>query len=87
MNVVGQAIGSLLVGGASDAIAGRVFTGGDYRSLCVDATAGGTVAAACEQASAQGLRWAMVGLTVFLVIGSLGYLSAARSAARAQEAS
>ena len=86
MNVFGQGVGPGLIGVESDALARRFFTGGDYMSLCRGGVAAKgaapALAKACVAASAHGLRWAILVSTVFLVLGTIQFLLAARTIRR-----
>jgi predicted MFS family arabinose efflux permease len=82
MNVFGQGVGPALIGLESDAIARRLFTGGDYAVLCRGGIAAKgaapALAKACVSASALGLKYAILASVVFLVLGTGMYLMASR---------
>jgi hypothetical protein len=82
MNIVGQGIGPMLMGLASDAFASTAFAGGDYVQTCRAAGPSASTAAACRDASVAGLRQAIVVTTVAFVWGTIHYLLAARSVRR-----
>jgi predicted MFS family arabinose efflux permease len=79
MNLVGQGFGPALMGTASDALAARAFGHGDYRALCIGASADATLRTACAAASATGLRQTLVGVSIFLPLGALHFAFAART--------
>jgi predicted MFS family arabinose efflux permease len=87
MNFVGQGGGPTFVGFLSDHIAARMFTSGDYRTVChVGHSAHGAsmlaqhspLAQACAEASSHGLRYAMLSMSVLLVWAALHYFRAIR---------
>ena len=83
INVFGQGLGPTLMGFASDTMARRSFTLGDYASLCPAAKgAAPALAKACVQASASGLQVSMLAVSGFFVWGAVHYLLAARTIRR-----
>lgn len=79
MNLVGQGLGPTLMGHASDRLAGRAFTRGDHRTMCLGSAPSGADAAACAEASAAGLRQTLVGMSFLLPLGALHFALAART--------
>ena len=88
MNLMGQGIGMTVVGGLSDVLAGRSFGGGDYHQLCIAGQAAlkadPDLAAACGQASADGIRGAMALAALALFASVFFYLRAARGVGRSR---
>jgi MFS family permease len=90
MNFVGMGGGPTFVGFLSDTIAARLFTAGDYRSLCRFAHGhgaaaldpGSPVAQACVSASSNGLRYAMLAMSLLLVWAAFHYFRAVRHVGR-----
>lgn len=86
MNVFGQGVGPTLIGVASDMLATRFFTEGDYIALCRGGVAAKgaapALAQACIAASAAGLKWAILANAGFLVLGAAMYLMASRTIRR-----
>jgi len=82
-NVVGAGLGPLVVGGLSDALTRRAFTGGDFDLACAGARAAESASAgACGAASAAGLQWAcMLGALIYLW-GAVHFALAARTLRR-----
>ncbi len=81
--VVGVGLGPLFAGLASDLYAARQFSLGDYAALCPGGQAlpgaGADMAAACAQASAQGLKAALTISPLPLLLAAAGYAYASRS--------
>jgi MFS family permease len=82
-NIVGMGLGPFVAGAASDYFANSYFWMGDYQSLCVNNTKLGDAAdalrQACDSASAEGLRSALMGVSTVAVWGAAHYLLAART--------
>lgn len=85
MNLVGQGVGPAAIGFLSDRFASRLYTGGSYRLMCMGAGGGAhgaaahhPVSAACMAASADGVRYAMLAVTIALLWSSVHYFRAAR---------
>ncbi len=82
LNLVGSGIGPTLTGFLSDVFAKRAFTAGDYVALCpggvsaADSTP--AIAEACQQASAVGLRHALMAVSLLTVWAAVHYFLAAR---------
>lgn len=84
MNLIGQGFGPAAIGFLSDRFANRLFTDGSYRSMCMGA--GGAhaagahhpLSAACQAASAGGVRYAMLAVTIALLWSSVHYFRAGR---------
>ncbi|WP_233870354.1 spinster family MFS transporter [Paraburkholderia adhaesiva] len=88
MNLVGQGLGPATVGMLSDRFASRFFTEGQFHLAC--SVAGphgahgpavqmqGPLAAACHDASANGIRYAMLAVSIALVWSSVHYFRASR---------
>jgi len=88
MNLVGQGFGPPAIGYLSDRFAAHAFAGGNFAAAC-HAQGGhgghggaalfqGPDAAACAQASASGLRYAMLVMSVIFIWSALHYLRASR---------
>lgn len=86
MNLIGQGLGTPVVGFLSDKIASRLFTQGDFHVACAVpkglhgavATLQGPLATACHDASANGVRYAMLAASVVLVWSAVHYFRAQR---------
>ncbi|NLP60119.1 spinster family MFS transporter [Paraburkholderia sacchari] len=86
MNLIGQGLGTPVVGFLSDHIASHLFTQGDFHAVCTlpkgphgtAAAFQGPLAAACHDASANGVRYAMLAVTVMLVWSAVHYFRAQR---------
>jgi predicted MFS family arabinose efflux permease len=82
MQGLGIAIGPTLVGLLSDAFTERVFAGGAYRTVCPGGAAprGATeaLAQACSQASAVGLKYTLMTVSLLCLVSALFYLLASR---------
>ncbi|OLL31022.1 MFS transporter [Burkholderia sp. SRS-W-2-2016] len=90
MNLIGQGFGPATIGFLSDRFAARAFSGGDYRLMCSGQGGGAhaahgaaaavtdPIALACRDASAVGVRYAMLTLTVVLAWAALHYFLASR---------
>jgi predicted MFS family arabinose efflux permease len=88
MNLVGQGLGPATVGMLSDRFAARLFRQGQFHLSCAvagphgpHATAAplqGPLAAACHDASANGIRYAMLAVSIALVWSSVHYFRASR---------
>lgn len=84
IGIVGIALGPTLNGYLSDLFARRAFEPGDFTAQCgVGApAASSSIAAACEQASATGLRHALMAVTLLMVWAAIHYFLAARDLRR-----
>jgi hypothetical protein len=82
--LVGAGLGPTVVGMLSDFFAARSFAGVDFISSCPGGRALGDAALdlACQAASVDGLRLALIGVLVFFVWGAVHYLLAARTLQR-----
>ncbi|MGA7811973.1 MFS transporter, partial [Caballeronia sp.] len=88
MNLVGQGLGPTAVGFLSDRFTERLFTPGKFHLVCAaTGTHGihapalapqGPFAAACHDASAYGIRYAMLAVSVVLIWSSVHYFLASR---------
>jgi predicted MFS family arabinose efflux permease len=89
MILIGQGLGPAAIGFLSDRFAKLLFGAGDgdgdYRQTCVGVARGAHVAAsghpmsaACEAASAGGVRYAMLAVTLVLLWSSVHYFLASR---------
>ncbi|WP_343676378.1 MFS transporter [Paraburkholderia heleia] len=86
MNLIGQGLGTPVVGFLSDHIASHLFTQGNFHALCTapkglhgaGAALQGPFATACHEASANGVRYAMLAVTVVLVWSAVHYFCAQR---------
>jgi predicted MFS family arabinose efflux permease len=96
MNLIGQGFGPTAIGFLSDRFSGRLFTAGNFHAVC---SAGGAhtahlnaiavqgpLAAACQHASANGIRYAMLAVSVALVWSSVHYFLASRHVGRSNPA-
>ncbi len=94
MNLVGQGLGPTTIGFLSDRFAGRLFTEGNYRLMCAahDAhrahgaaeTVDGPLAAVCHNASAYGVRYAMLVVSLVLIWSAAHYFVASRHVSRSK---
>ena len=92
MNLVGQGLGPATVGLLSDRFAQRVFGARRFGTVCAAGGAHGAhgpavslqgpFAAACHDASAYGIRYAMLAVSVVLVWSSVHYFLASRHLSR-----
>jgi predicted MFS family arabinose efflux permease len=86
LSLVGIGIGPTLAGFLSDTFAGQAFTLGDYAVLCPGgvplAGAAARLGDSCAAASAQGLRHAMVAVSLLFVWAGLHYVLASRTLKR-----
>ncbi|WP_434664446.1 MFS transporter [Paraburkholderia sp. A3BS-1L] len=86
MNLIGQGLGTPVVGFLSDRIASHLFTQGNFHEVCTvpkgvhgaAATLQGPLAMACHDASANGVRYAMLAVTVVLLWSAVHYFCAQR---------
>jgi len=85
MNFVGQGCGPAFIGFLSDKLAVHLFSGTSYHLACANATAKahvaglqGPMALACAEASANGVRYAMLAVTVVLAWSAVHYFLASR---------
>lgn len=91
MNFIGQGLGPPLVGYLSDTFAAYFFTGNNYQAACsalggvkahgagnASALVDGTLVRICGDASALGIRYAMLTMTIFLGWSALHYFLASR---------
>ncbi len=83
-NLVGLALGPLLVGMMSDRLAARAYTAGAYLVHCPTgrAAARHAVPPACAEAAASGLQGALQIIVVFYFLGGILYLLAGRTMRR-----
>lgn len=86
MNVLGQGVGPMVMGMASDTLASRAFAGDDYRGHCFGATLPSGLAETCARASMTGLHQALVIAAALLVWGAVHYWRADRLFARGDAA-
>jgi predicted MFS family arabinose efflux permease len=94
MNLVGQGLGPATVGMLSDRLAARFFTQGQFHLVCAAgaphgahgaaAPVQGPFAAACHDASAYGIRYAMLAVSIALVWSSVHYFLASRHLSRSK---
>jgi predicted MFS family arabinose efflux permease len=83
INVMGQALGPVVIGLVSDAIARRTFTLGNYRALCPPHPhALAQVVAACAHASSYGLQHSILIMCGCYLLGAIFYLLASRTLKR-----
>jgi len=91
MNLVGQGGGPAFIGFLSDKFAAHYFAGGNYQLACSAVRAHGTnggaaiqghLAQACATASATGVRYAMLAVTIVLAWSALHYFLASRTIQR-----
>ncbi|MGU7784785.1 spinster family MFS transporter [Burkholderia sp. PU8-34] len=89
MNLVGQGLGPATIGFLSDRFAAHLFTAGNFRLACAApgihapaAALRAPLAAACHDASANGIRYAMLAVSIVLVWSSIHYFLASRYVAR-----
>ncbi|RJG22068.1 spinster family MFS transporter [Massilia cavernae] len=86
MNLVGHGLGPMFVGFASDAFATRAFTTGTYALECPKgipmAGASDAIIQACGQASATGIRYAVLTCTCVFLLAGFHYIRAGRYVAR-----
>jgi predicted MFS family arabinose efflux permease len=88
MNLIGQGLGPAAIGFLSDRFADHLFTLGNFHRVCAATGAHGThalpvapqgqLAAACHDASAHGIRYAMLAVSVVLIWSSVHYFLASR---------
>lgn len=83
IGLVGIGLGPTLTGFLSDEFASRAFSAGDYSALCPGgvptADSARTIADACLNASATGLRHALMAMSLLTIWAGIHYLVAARS--------
>lgn len=87
MNMVGMSLGPLLVGGSSDILSARLFTGAiPFTAACPGggptATAPLAVASACRTALADGTNLALILCTPIILWGAAHYYLASRTVER-----
>ena len=83
INVMGQALGPVVIGLVSDAIARRTFTLGNYRALCPPHPhAPAQIVAACARASSYGLQHSILIMCGCYLLGAVFYLLASRTLKR-----
>ncbi|MGO4155446.1 spinster family MFS transporter [Cupriavidus sp. YAF13] len=90
MNLIGQGFGPPTIGMLSDLFASHIFAAGNFQAMCHAGQSGGhavaawqgPAAAACAQASAQGLRYAMLTMSMIFAWASLHYFFASRQLGR-----
>jgi len=82
-NLLGAGLGPTVLGMASDLFASSAFAAGDFIASCpggrAPAGAVASVDAACQAASAQGLRFALMSVLVFFPWGVAHYAIAAKT--------
>ena len=86
MNLIGQGLGTPVVGFLSDRFASQLFTQGNFQAVCTApkgphgavAMLQGPFASACHDASANGVRYAMLTASVVLIWSAFHYFRAAR---------
>jgi len=79
INIFGQGVGPTFMGAVSDFIGKQMLAPGTAFSLCpAGADAPGFVATACAEPSAVGLRWSILAMTVFCLLGAVFFFRAAR---------
>lgn len=96
MNLIGQGFGPTAIGFLSDRFSSRIFATGDFHLACSAAgahgahssasAAQGPLAAACQHASADGIRYAMLAVSVALIWSSVHYFLASRHVVRGNRA-
>lgn len=83
LGLVGIGLGPTVLGLLSDGFARHVFTLGSFATMCPGgvppAGAAAPLADACRAASATGIQYAMIAMSLVLVWASLHYLLAART--------
>lgn len=83
VNMIGQGMGPIFIGFASDRFADRAFTMGHYAAQCPGGRAGAgasaDLAAACAQASASGIQSGMLLCSCAFLGAALFYFLAART--------
>ncbi|MHC9087064.1 spinster family MFS transporter [Luteimonas sp. RIT-PG2_3] len=86
--LIGQGLGPIFIGGASDVFTRRAYAGGEYAASCsaqaLEGAAAGT-AQACTQAAATGIRYATVLCGLVFLWGALHYFLASRTLRQDQE--
>ena len=86
VGIVGAGFGPTILGIASDFFARRAFGAADFIASCPGGRApdGGTQAldAACQAASTQGLRYALISMLIVFLWGAVHYFLAARTLRR-----
>ncbi len=84
LNLFGLGLGPLVTGIFSDYFASRAFAAGDFLAACpggrAPADAAASLAGACQSASFEGLRTALIIASLFYVWSGIHYLWAVRSA-------
>jgi MFS family permease len=74
MSILGMTLGPIVTGALSDAFAARAY-GGDFAGLC---QSGANASAACQAASAAGLRHALLVVVSVYALAGVHFLLAAR---------
>ena len=83
INMMGQALGPVVIGLVSDLIARRTFTLGNYRALCPPHPhAPAQIVAACAHASSYGLQHSILIMCGCYLLGAIFYLLASRTLKR-----
>ncbi len=86
LGLVGIGLGPTLIGALSDAFANRAFPIGDFATLCpggaAPANAVSSLHEACSGASALGIRYALIAVSMLFAWAGLHYLIAARDLRR-----
>jgi len=82
LGLVGIGLGPTLIGALSDTFAQRAFSMGDFAAMCPGGAAPGSASsslqAACGDASALGIRHALIAVSMLFVWAGIHYLLAAR---------
>jgi len=76
--LIGQGLGPVFIGAASDILTTRAYRHGDYAQACIPATLE-QASAACAQASASGIRQACVLCGLVFLWGALHYFLASKT--------
>ena len=86
LGLVGIGLGPTLIGALSDAFANRAFPIGDFATLCpggaAPANAVSSLHEACSGASALGIRYALIAVSMLFAWAGIHYLIAARDLRR-----
>lgn len=75
-NLVGLLFGPLVAGALSDAYAAHAFTASDYGAVC--STAAAQAGAACREASASGVRGALISVSLLFLWSGTHFMLSAR---------
>jgi MFS family permease len=79
VNLFGMGLGPPATGFMSDRLAAASFHGSSYSEQCLSVAAKGDIAALCQAAASNGLRWALVLCTLAFLWAAIHYLIAART--------